>query len=181
TTKTSLRIGILYEDTQMTKFAGLDLLGNLAPQIIDLVAEIMPTIAPFKQLAIPMEFLYISSSRELTKTTPYMYVKPTHTYENGLIDLKIILLGGPNLMTVKEGSLTFLQWASQQTKIMLTTCSGAMWLVRSGVLDGKKASTNRMMLGAAKMVFPKVEWLDQRWVFDAGAFRGRTNLDCWRC
>jgi putative intracellular protease/amidase len=170
--KTPLRIGVLYEETQMTDLAGLDLLGNLTPQTIDLVCEIVPEMSVLKQYTIPMEFLYISSSMEPARTTPDMYVQPTHTYENAPRDFDILVLGGPNPMTVPEGSLKFLEEASKKTKVILTTCTGAMWLARSGVLDGKKATTNRVTLSAARKMAPSVEWLDQRWVVDDGLFEG---------
>ncbi|KAF2828410.1 class I glutamine amidotransferase-like protein [Ophiobolus disseminans] len=167
-----LRIGVLYEETQMTDLAGLDILGNLTPKTINMVADLNPSFAPLKALAVPMEFLYISSSLEPAWTTPEMFVKPTHTYDTAPRDLDILLLGGPNPATVKEASLTFLREASMQTKVILTTCTGGMWLARSGVLDGKKATTNRVMLDIAGKMFPHVEWVDQRWVIEEGAFDG---------
>jgi transcriptional regulator GlxA family with amidase domain len=171
-TQKPLRIGVFYEETQMTDLAGLDLLGNLTPKVLNMVAALNPAFEPFKQRAVPMEFLYISSSLDLAWTTPEMYVRPTHTYENAPRDLDILLLGGPDPANVKEESLTFLREASTQTKTILTTCTGALWLAKSGVLDGKKATTNRVMLDIAKKMFPKVEWLDQRWVVEEGKFEG---------
>jgi putative intracellular protease/amidase len=167
-----LRVGVFYEETQMTDLAGLDLLGNLTPKVLNMVAALSPAFEPFKQHAIPMEFLYISSSLDLAWTTPEMYVRPTHTYENAPRDLDILLLGGPDPTTVKEESLMFLREASTQTKVILTTCTGALWLAKSGVLDGKKATTNRVMLDIARKMFPSVEWLDQRWVAEEGNFEG---------
>jgi transcriptional regulator GlxA family with amidase domain len=119
-----------------------------------------------------MEFLYISSSLDLAWTTPEMYVKPTHTYANAPRDLDIIVMGGPDPTNVKEESLTFLREAAKQTKVILTTCTGAMWLARAGVLDGKKATTNRVMMDIARKLVPQVEWLDQRWVVEDGHFEG---------
>ncbi|KAF1842431.1 class I glutamine amidotransferase-like protein [Cucurbitaria berberidis CBS 394.84] len=167
-----LRVGVLYEETQMSDLVGLDLLGNLTPKTLNMIAEMEPALAPLKQYAIPIEFLYISSSLELAWTTPEMFVKPTHTYETAPRDLDILLLGGPNPAAVKDESLTFLREASKSTKVILTTCTGAMWLARSGVLDGKKATTNRMMLNVARKMLPQVEWMDQRWVVDEGHFEG---------
>ncbi|CAO2647800.1 Nn.00g087220.m01.CDS01 [Neocucurbitaria sp. VM-36] len=172
TPKTPLRVGVLYEETQMTDLAGLDFLGNLTPKTLNLLASMDPVYAPLTQHAVPMSFLYISSSLSPAWTTPEMYVTPTHTYANAPRDLDILLLGGPNPATVHEDSLTFLREASKETKVILTTCTGAMWLARSGVLDGKKATTNRVMLGAARQMAPKVEWLDQRWVVERGCFEG---------
>jgi hypothetical protein len=119
-----------------------------------------------------MDFLYISSSMDSAHVTPDMYVRPTHTYATAPRDLDILLLGGPNPATVKEESLSFLKEASKQTKVILTTCTGAMWLARSGVLEGKKATTNRVMLDVASKMFPGTEWVDRRWVVDAGCFDG---------
>jgi putative intracellular protease/amidase len=58
-----------------------------------------------------------------------------------------------------------------KTKTILTTCVGAMWLAKSGVLDGKRATTNRVVLGSASKM-SKVNWLDQRWVIEDGHFEG---------
>ncbi|CAN9294796.1 unnamed protein product [Alternaria alternata] len=117
-TKTPIRVGVLYEETQMTvgvsvteDLAGLDLLGNLTPQTINLIATMNPQFASMVPYAIPMDFLYISSSMDSAHVTPDMYVRPTHTYATAPRDLDILLLGGPNPATVKEESLSFLKEA----------------------------------------------------------------------
>tara|TARA_R110002003_G_scaffold127_10_gene11986 strand:+ start:27039 stop:27662 length:624 start_codon:yes stop_codon:yes gene_type:complete len=171
-TQKPLRIGVFYEEVQMSDLAGLDFFGNLTPKIIDVVAQLQPELAPLKHFTIPIEFLYISSSTELARCTPEMYVKPTHTYDNAPRDLDILLIGGRELSTIKEESLTYLREASKRTKVILTTCIGSMWLALSGVLNGKKATANRVMLGVANKMFPNVEWLDQRWVIEEGQFDG---------
>ena len=172
TSKKPLRVGVLFEETQMTDLAGLDILGNLTPKTLDMVCALQPALEPLRPLAVPMEFLYISSSLDLAWTTPEMHIKPTCTYADAPRDLDIMLMGGPDPMNVKEESLTFLKEASRQTKIILTTCTGAMWLAKAGVLDGKKATTNRVMLDVARKMMPKVEWVDQRWVVEDGHFDG---------
>jgi transcriptional regulator GlxA family with amidase domain len=168
-----LRIGVFFEQVQMTDLAGLDILGSCSAKYLDTFCEIMPSvIEPLKPLALPMEFLYISSSLDLAWTTPEMNVKPTHTYATAPRDLDILFIGGPNPATVSEESLVFLKEAAKETKSILTTCSGGIWLARAGVLDGKKATTNRILLSSAKQFCPKVEWLDQRWAIDDGHFEG---------
>ncbi|KAF3002105.1 hypothetical protein E8E13_009812 [Curvularia kusanoi] len=170
--RTPLRVGVFFEDTQMTDLVGLDLLGNLTPKTIDLVSSLQPSLAGLKDLAIPIEFLYISSSLSPAYTTPSMLVTPTHTYANAPRDLDILLIGGPDPMSVKDESLSFLREASMQTKVIIAVCTGTMWLARAGVLDGKKATTNRIMLDVSRKMMPGVEWLDQRWVIDEGHFEG---------
>lgn len=172
TPQTPLRIGVLYEDTQMTDLAGLDIFGFLTPEYLDAVVSMNPAFEPLRSSTVPMEFLYISSTLDPARCTPDMYVRPTHTYATAPRDLDVILMGGPDLNLVKEESLEFLRQASKKTKLIFSTCTGGMWLAKSGVLDGKKATTNRGMLHIAKQAFPQVEWVDQRWVVEDGSFEG---------
>ncbi|KAF1968820.1 DJ-1/PfpI family protein [Bimuria novae-zelandiae CBS 107.79] len=167
-----LRIGVLYENVQLTDLAGLDIIGNMSTRIFDMLSTIFPSMAQLKPFARDMEFLYISSSTEPAWATPDMYIRPTHTYDNTPRDLDIILVGGPDPSKIPEASVNFLREASTHTKAILATCSGGMWLASSGILDGKKATTNRLFLEPAKKAFPKVEWLDERWVTDDGHFDG---------
>ena len=167
-----LRVGILFEEVQMTDLAGLDFLGAQTPENMAVNVQLSSAFEPLMELTTPMEFLYISSSMDPSWVTPKMYVKPQYTYEDAPRDLDIILLGGPNPATVKESSLAFLREASKETKVIMTTCTGGMWLAKSGVLDGKKATTNRGVLEQAKQLAPKVQWQEQRWVIEDGHFDG---------
>lgn len=54
----------------------------------------------------------------------------------------------------------------------MTTCVGSMWLASTGVLDGKKCTTNRGFLPTAKIINPSIEWLDQRWVVEDKPYEG---------
>ncbi|KAF9740010.1 hypothetical protein PMIN02_009640 [Paraphaeosphaeria minitans] len=167
-----LRIGVLYEEVQLTDLAGLDILGNMSSRVVNMVANLIPAMEQLKPYARDMEFLYISSSLEPAWATPDIFIRPTHTYDNAPRDLDIILLGGPDPHNVPEASLTFLREASKQTTAILATCTGGMWLAKSRVLDGKKATTNRMLLDSARHIFPNVEWQDERWVSAEGHFEG---------
>lgn len=167
-----LRIGVLYEEVQLTDLAGLDILGNMSASIVNMVTNLIPSMEQLKPYAKEMEFLYISSSTEPAWATPDMYIRPTHTYENAPRDLDIILIGGPDPQKVPEASLAFLRESSKQTRAILATCTGGMWLARSGILDGRKATTNRMLLDSAKAAFPEVSWQDERWVTVDGHFEG---------
>jgi putative intracellular protease/amidase len=171
-TQKPLRVGVLFEEVQMSDLVGLDFFGSQTPEIMSVNVAINPAFEPLMEYTTPMEFLYISSSPDVSWVTPKMIVKPQYTYEDAPRDLDILLLGGPNPATVKESSLSFLKEASKQTKVIMTTCTGAMWLARSGVLDGKKATTNRVVLDQAKKLRPEVNWQEQRWVIEKGHFEG---------
>jgi putative intracellular protease/amidase len=147
TTQKPLRVGILYENTPMSDLIGLDFLGVQTPEIVDMIALTDPIYEKMK---------------------PYT----THTYANAPRDLDILVLGGPNPASVADASLAFLREASLETKFILTVCTGGMWLAKSGVLDGKKATTNRMTLANAAKLWPEVKWTDQRWVVEDGHSEG---------
>ncbi|KAF2444749.1 hypothetical protein P171DRAFT_281985 [Karstenula rhodostoma CBS 690.94] len=170
-TQKPLRVGVLYENVQLSNLSGLDVLGFQTPEIVAVKVQINPDFEPLLKYTTPMDFLYISSLNATT-ITHSMYVEPTHTYGNAPVDLDILLIGGPDSEAVKEESLEYMRQASKNTKMILTTCSDAMWLAKGGVLDGKKATTNRVTLGSAGTKWLKVDWLDQRWVIEDGLFGG---------
>ncbi|KAH7139397.1 class I glutamine amidotransferase-like protein [Dendryphion nanum] len=178
-TDTPLRIGVIYSQVQMTDLAPIDIIGGLSTKAISSFIGFVPGVEDAIPRSTPMEFLYISSAPSPSSpipddswVTPSMVIRPTHTYANAPRDLDIIVIGGPDVRHVSEESLDFLREASLQTKVILTTCTGAMWLARSGVLDGKKATTNRMLLDVARQGMPNVKWQDQRWVVEEGRFEG---------
>ena len=58
-------------------------------------------------------------------------------------------------------------------------------MAASGVLDGKNATVNHMMLGGARQTFPKVNWVERQWVVDGevrtagGACAGMDMVADW--
>lgn len=113
-----------------------------------------------------LEFLYISSSLEPARTSPNVRIVPTHPYATAPRDLDILLIGGPSPKSRPAGSVEFLREAFEKTKVIFTVCTGSLWLADTGVLQGRKATTNRMFIPFARTLHPDVEWLDQRWVVD---------------
>ncbi len=65
-----------------------------------------------------------------------------------------------------EAAAVFMREAAKETKVILTVCTGGAWLASSGVLDGRKATTNREVLEVSKTLYPNVDWQDQRWTID---------------
>ena len=166
----------MLEEVQLADIACIDLLGSISHDRLLALGDLASP--DLRAHAVEMKFHYISSSLSPTNMTSSVCVMPTITYDDAPRDLDILLIGGPMPSHRPKAADRFMKEAARETKCIMTTCTGAMWLASSGVLDGKRATTNKMFLGMAREMYPGVEWLDQRWVVDGeiwtsgGAFAG---------
>jgi putative intracellular protease/amidase len=163
----NLKIGVMMERVQFVDVMGIDILGNL--DINYLLTSNIRGAEDFKSIAPTVKVFWISSSLEPTLLTSDVRIVPNATYDDAPRDLDILLIGGrtPEHST---GAVKFMKEAFPKTKHILTTCTGSEWLASSGVLDGKKVTTNRLFLSRARKQYPKTEWLDQRWVVDGNVW-----------
>lgn len=85
-------------------------------------------------------------------------------------DLDLILVPGgigtfPELEN--EKMLSFLRDRSERARITSSVCSGSALLAKAGLLDGHRATSNKMFFNLAVMQSDKVEWIETaRWVDD---------------
>ncbi|MBO6565690.1 MAG: DJ-1/PfpI family protein [Pseudomonadales bacterium] len=98
---------------------------------------------------------------------------PTFIADYGYDDapqLDLILLPGgvgtiPELEN--EKTLSFLKARASEAQITSSVCSGSALLAKAGLLDGKKATSNKMFFSLATAQSDKVNWQEQaRWVDD---------------
>jgi transcriptional regulator GlxA family with amidase domain len=167
------RIAVIFEANQLSDIVGIDLFGNCSREYMDSVINDSPDFSIPPHLAaqaVDMEILYVSSTLEPARMTASIKVVPTHTYETCPRDVDVVLVGGPLLHHRPAASIQFFKdvfgGKGKKGVVFMTTCVGSLWLADSGVLKGKKVTTNRMMLDAAKKMHPDVEWTDKRWVVD---------------
>ncbi len=84
--------------------------------------------------------------------------------------LDIILLPGgmgtiPELEN--EAMLSFLRGRAKTADITCSVCSGSALLARAGLLDGKRATSNKQVFALATSQSDKVQWVERaRWVDD---------------
>lgn len=175
TTQKPLRVGVFFEGIQYADIACLDVLGNLSVPVVSSYAEGMEFARALLPKAREMEFFYFASSMDPKKcapVTPNIYIIPTHTYEDAPTDLDILLVGGPDPTKLPPSSFPYLQKAIKTVPLIMSVCTGGAWLAAAGVLEGKKATTNRGVIPLAKQLAPNVDWQDQRWVIEKGHFDG---------
>lgn len=81
----------------------------------------------------------------------------------------LMVPGGMGTLTElnNETMMAFLKKQSAAAEIVTSVCSGSALLAKAGVLDGHKATSNKLYFDVAAMQSDKVEWVRQaRWVDD---------------
>jgi transcriptional regulator GlxA family with amidase domain len=84
--------------------------------------------------------------------------------------LDILLVPGGMGTRREVNNPALVEWIARQARAAETTtsvCTGAALLARAGVLDGRRATSNKRSFGWVAEQGPKVEWVRQaRWVDD---------------
>jgi len=90
----------------------------------------------------------------------------------GALDL-LLVPGGPGTRREVDNPalLDWLADAAEKTETVMSVCTGSALLAKAGVLDGKRATTNKMAFHWVAEQGPSVDWVKQaRWVEDGKVF-----------
>ena len=84
------------------------------------------------------------------------------------LDLLLVPGGFGTLVEVKnEPLLEWLRSRGEQAEITMSVCSGSALLAKAGLLDGRRATSNKQFFQYAVNQGPKVDWVKEaRWVED---------------
>ncbi|KAF9265639.1 class I glutamine amidotransferase-like protein [Marasmius fiardii PR-910] len=135
----------LYPGVTMLDFQGpVDILCSLSLKSRESTAQFAKTSLP--DIAIEAEYL----SHTTEPVTPYSgaQILPSMTYEQGLsTDFGIILIpGGPNHpKELPPAIFDFLKKKSPKAEYVLSVCTGSWILAAAGILNGKRATTNKAL------------------------------------
>lgn len=81
----------------------------------------------------------------------------------------VLVPGGMGTLTEMKNA-TLLDWLkarSEPAEIVMSVCSGSALLAKAGLLDGHKATSNKVYFNIAEASGPKVNWVKKaRWVDD---------------
>ncbi|KAK7042010.1 isonitrile hydratase [Favolaschia claudopus] len=109
--------------------------------------------------------LSISPSR----SSFYPKIHPTATINDDL-DLDVLLVpGGPGIRAASglEPLIAFIKKTYPKLQYLLTVCTGASLAARAGVLDGRRATTNKRAWELVRGFGPEVKWVaPARYVVD---------------
>ncbi|KAI0469966.1 class I glutamine amidotransferase-like protein [Xylariaceae sp. FL0804] len=97
-------------------------------------------------------------------------IVPTHTFETCPEDVQVLLVPG-GFGTRDEAVIgpvvQFVASIYPKLRYLLSVCTGSAALAMSGVLDGKRATSNKRSWDWATAQGPRVEWVRKaRWVTD---------------
>ena len=101
-------------------------------------------------------------------------IQPTHTYADPPADLDVLFVPGGGGAHGEEAAVPMVEFIRKtypKLKYLITICTGASLAARAGVLDGKRATTNKMMWKSIADASPGVQWIrTARFVVDG---------NCW--
>ncbi len=140
---------VLYEDFELLDLFGpLEMFGSVGPSLrIVTVADAPGSVRSFQG--------------------------PKTVAEHGFADcpkLDLILVPGglgtfPQL--ANEPFLSFLRERAPRAEVIMSVCSGSAILAKAGLLDGRRATSNKQFFSAASAQSAKVDWVTEaRWVED---------------
>jgi transcriptional regulator GlxA family with amidase domain len=70
-----------------------------------------------------------------------------------------------------ESLMKFLQHRAKDARIVASVCTGSALLARAGLLDGRRATSNKQFFALSTVQSDKVEWVERaRWVEDGKFF-----------
>lgn len=133
-------------------FGPLEMLGDLGDAIdITIVAE---TLAPVPSV----HGQRLSVDRTVSDGSDY--------------DLLLIPGGDSALVAAKNCAITdWIVETANRAELVMTVCTGSILLAATGLLDGRKATTNKQDFTKTVPLGPHVEWVRQaRWVEDGKFF-----------
>lgn len=120
----------------------------------------------------PLTLSVIAADLEPKSTKPSGFgtkILPTHTYKSAPPLDVLLVPGGLGTKTLIEDAATleFIRDIYPGLKYILTVCSGSTLLAKAGILDGRRATSNKAVWAEMVASGPKVNWVaEARWVVD---------------
>lgn len=183
-----IQFGILMIPYQTLDVAGpLDILSSNSKALISpYEASGFPGTAGLTEKAIDIVFHHINTTLSPVQMTASMNVLPTTTVDD-CPPLDYLLVGGPDPQTfvLDEKFAEFVKKHVGEGRGLFTTCTGGLAISSTGVLDGKRATTNHMALPLAIQTRPQVKWEKVQWVEEGniwtagGACAGMDMMAHW--
>ncbi|KAH8807714.1 DJ-1/PfpI family protein-like protein [Xylogone sp. PMI_703] len=187
TSSKGINFGFLSMQYQALDAIGpMDIIFNTSKDILVKYAQIGLLSKEAAEKAWHVNFHHIGETLDPVTLTGNLSIVPTTTCDT-CPELDYLLIGGPD--PTSRLSPTFAKFVKNHVaagKVLFTTCTGAMALASTGILDGKNATVNHSLLDLAVQLYPKVNWnKEKQWVIDGniwtagGACAGMDMIAYW--
>lgn len=115
----------------------------------------------------------VAQSLDLVPTRHGQRILPDKTIGDGTDYDMLLVPGGDSALDVPkdEEAMKWLRTTSESCDYVMTVCTGSILLAITGVLDGKRATTNKQDFLGTVHHGPNVDWIKKaRWVEDGKFF-----------
>ncbi|KDB24032.1 hypothetical protein H109_04063 [Trichophyton interdigitale MR816] len=152
-------------------FQALDVFGPLdALNITSLdngikLSIIAPTLNPVSTKPPPLPIVNLKPGWGFSES-----VVPTHSYDDPPTNIDVLIvpggLGTSHCANI-EPTVKLARKLYPEVKYLFSICTGSKVLAEAGLLDGKKATTNKRRYEETTRPYPQVQWQrSARWVID---------------
>lgn len=103
----------------------------------------------------------------------YITLPPTHTLTTVPDDLDVLIIPGGlgTRSPLINSTIDYIAATYPKVKYLITVCTGSALAARAGILDGKRATTNKASWDSSVATGPKVKWVPSaRWVVDGNVW-----------
>jgi len=131
--------------------------------------DVFGPIEMFGNLIGMVEIRMIAERPGVVQSAQGFGVRVDHTFAD-CPRLDLVLVPGGMATREEANNPVLVDWLRDRAgaaEIAMTVCSGTALLARTGLLDGHRATTNKMFFDSIAVEGPKVEWVKEaRWVED---------------
>ncbi|TEA17959.1 Isonitrile hydratase [Colletotrichum sidae] len=147
-------------------FGPLDALGMLARSYqmnLYLIADTMD----------PVTVQPVAAAMNAKNSSFFPSILPTHTFATAPKDIEVLMVPGglwtrsPNL----NATISYIRATYPSLRYLVSICTGASVVARAGILDGRRATTNKASWASTVVHGPNVTWVPKaRWVVDGNVW-----------
>ena len=165
-----IQFGVLLVPFQLTDSTGpLDVISCSMKSYLSMMVGDLGVPQSIADRGSDVEFHYINDTMSPSEHTCGAKLVPSCTFDD-CPKLDYLLVGGPMpefFMSMSPRWVEFIRKQCDEVEGVFATCTGAMVLAMTGVLDGKNATVNHQFVPAAMKMAPGVKWTKEvQWVVD---------------